>query len=116
MLSVSYYCKHATWGVVFVRDRLLPCIGSLDYVGATDGVYRWSPGVNHRVGIALVGEALGASIEGSAIVEVSDGQIATFKVNVNAGFEATVSHGSFSKETGVWTIPGVKGDVAAQRP
>lgn len=89
-------------------------VGEAVYVGATDGVYRWSPGVNHRVGITLVGEALGASIEGPATVEVSDGQIATFKVNVNAGFEATVSHGSFSKETGAWTIPGVKGDVAAQ--
>jgi hypothetical protein len=49
------------------------------------------------------------STDGPATAEVSDGQIATFTVNFNAGFEATVSHGSFSKETGVWTQPWCEG-------
>jgi hypothetical protein len=65
------------------------------------------------VSISLQGDETGASIEGDAAVDVGDGQAATFKVTLGAGYGATVSHGSFSRDTGLWTIPSVHGDMAA---
>ncbi len=91
-----------------------PAHPSAVYAG-TDraGIFQWSSVPSYHVGISLQGDAAGASIEGDAAVDIGDGQAALFKVTLHAGYEATVSHGSFSKDTGLWTIPAVHGDIAA---
>ncbi|MCX6083359.1 MAG: stalk domain-containing protein [Caldiserica bacterium] len=92
--------------------KTLDTVDGVVYAGATNGVYRWSPVVRYHVSVSIGGEQVGASLDGDATQEVEDGQSAVFKVTVNTGFDVTVSHGSYDKDKGIWTIPTVHGDVA----